>query len=325
LLASVDQPDFPQPRPSDARFVDLLRPHLALPILLVTVLTTLGWLLVLQPVLPSVPGQTGEWIDIEPGPLAFGFLGAYFFGMQMLLRRFVRRDLNVNAYLAFANRILLAMIGVWIAMTAIELLGPPDKSGEGIASAASGSALLVAFAVGAFPRIVWQFLAALGPKIPGFKLVLPSLETKQPLSALDGLTVWHETRLEEEDIENVPNMATADIVDVMLHTQIPAERLVSWVDQSILVTALGVQGDKALGKLRGLGVRTASQLVAGALGEPAEKEALTDVLGKNGLEVLYRALSREPNFEQVSAWRINWQAYQRMVCSADTSIRDRAS
>ncbi len=46
------------------------------------------------------------------------------------------------------------------------------------------------------------------------------LESKQPLSELDGLTVWHETRFQEEDIENVLNMATVDIVHLMLHTQV---------------------------------------------------------------------------------------------------------
>ena len=60
-----------------------------------------------------------------------------------------------------------------------------------------------------------------------------------PLNRLDGLTVWHETRL--EDIENVHNMATADIVDLLVDTRIPADRVIDWIDRAILLTQLGQQ------------------------------------------------------------------------------------
>jgi hypothetical protein len=95
--------------------------------------------------------------------------------------------------------------------------------------------------------------------------VLPSVEAAQPLHQLDGLTVWHETRLEEEDVENVPNMASVDVVELMLHTQIPMERLVSWIDQAILLTILGVAGAETRDKLRKLGLRTATPGVCSPL------------------------------------------------------------
>ena len=56
--------------------------------------------------------------DVTPKRTAlnFAFLGAYFFGLQMLFRRFVRRDLSPNVYFAFANRIILAVIGAWLVV-----------------------------------------------------------------------------------------------------------------------------------------------------------------------------------------------------------------
>ena len=39
-----------------------------------------------------------------------GFLGAYFFSFQMLFRRFVRRDLSSNAYVAASMRIIMAVL-----------------------------------------------------------------------------------------------------------------------------------------------------------------------------------------------------------------------
>ena len=53
-----------------------------------------------------------------------------------------------------------------------------------------------------------------------------------PLSRLDGLTIWHQTRLEEEDIENVYNMADTHILSLMLNTKIPANRIIGWADQA---------------------------------------------------------------------------------------------
>jgi hypothetical protein len=47
--------------------------------------------------------------------------------------------------------------------------------------------------------------------------------SRLPLSDLDGLTVWHEARLEEEDIENIPNMANADLVELLLNTRLSPE------------------------------------------------------------------------------------------------------
>jgi hypothetical protein len=67
--------------------------------------------------------------------------------------------------------------------------------------------------VGVLPLVVRQVIRSLAAKL--FKIALPTLKPTLGLSHLDGLTVWHESRLEEEDIENVANMATADIVDLI--------------------------------------------------------------------------------------------------------------
>jgi hypothetical protein len=48
------------------------------------------------------------------------------------------------------------------------------------------------------------------------------------------LSIWYEVRLVEESIEDMQNLATANFVDVMLHTRVPVGRLVDWVDQAYL-------------------------------------------------------------------------------------------
>ena len=251
-----------------------------IPVLGTTALLALGWVAALPPgafePLPanSTSAQFLSWFAavVTPtlNPVVFAFLGAYFFSLQMIVRRFVRRDLGQNAYNAMSQRILLAVIGIWVALRALHVLGTDIDDG-------SAPVLVAAFAVGAFPTIVWQLVTSALKKFPPFQAALPSLTSAQPLSAIDGLTVWHQTRLEEADVENAPNLATSDIVDLLLHTKMPSDRLVDWIDQAILITYLGPaetgethDGTPTLrDQLKAYGIRTATALESACRGTPA--------------------------------------------------------
>jgi hypothetical protein len=63
---------------------------------------------------------------------------------------------------------------------------------------------------------------------------IPSLQSQYPLSDLDGMTIWYETRLLEEGIEDLQSLITANVVDLMLNTRIPVGRIVDWLDQAFL-------------------------------------------------------------------------------------------
>jgi hypothetical protein len=169
----------------------------------------------------------------------------------------------------------------------------------------------LAFVLGVFPRMLWQFLNAFVTKVLPIKLVIPAVETKQPLFELDGLTIWHEARLEEEDVENIPNMATVNVVDTLLHTQIPAERLISWIDQAILYSVLGPEPKRAGNQdhitrrehLRNLGIRNATQIVEAWNGSDEEKAAIKGALGEEAAATIVRGTQIESNFSVVHAWR----------------------
>jgi hypothetical protein len=145
--------------------------------------------------------------------------------------------------------------------------------------------------------------------------VVPSLRTESPLTDLDGLTVWHETRLEEEDIENVPNMATTDIVELLLNTRMPPNRLIDWVDQAILYTHLTPSGaGKAKGSgqadadrrrgLRRLGIRTATSFVELPVRDPETAEILqAEQIEPSSLLFLQEAVKTDANFALVRRWR----------------------
>jgi len=112
-----------------------------------------------------------------------------------------------------------------------------------------------AFMIGIFPQIGVRALHSL-ITLP-LKLLIPSLKTDYPLSDLDGLNIWYESRLLEESIEDMQNLAKANLVDVILRTRIPVDRLVDWIDQAHLYLHIP-KANRA--ELRRRGIRTATGL-----------------------------------------------------------------
>jgi hypothetical protein len=275
FLASVQGTDDAQTLKADAVTGELFSSFelkTVLPVFGASALIAMGWMIVLPPY--PVPPLSEALNALEKSygvdawylwaaepvlvPAAFAFLGAYFFSLQMLIKRFTRRDLGPNAYNAVSMRIILATLGVWVAAQWFDLA---DKLPTG-----HGTVFILSFAVGAFPLIIWQLVANMLKRLPGAFLALPNLTGTQPLSRVDGLSVWHEARLDEEDIENVPNLATADIVELMLNTKIAPNRIIDWVDQSMLLMTIPPTpkegAENWIGTvLRNNGIRTASALV----------------------------------------------------------------
>ncbi|HEV3470994.1 MAG TPA: hypothetical protein VG148_16845, partial [Pyrinomonadaceae bacterium] len=256
---------------------------------------------------------TDKWLAVfSPvrSSVRFAFIGAYFFALQLLFRRYVRRDLRASAYVAVSLRIILAMLGIWVIGAVLEMVPPDWGVGDRDSPQFVNTLLVMGFVVGVFPRVVWQVVqAGLKKRLGGW--IAPNMETQLPISDLDGLTVWHEARFEEEDIENVPNMATADIVDMMINTRFPPDRIIDWVDQAILYTHLGHEDDKDKSRralLRAHGIRTASALVEAynrsvAHGDRDLFEKILPGEGRSPMRSLVDAVGTNPNLKLIQTWR----------------------
>ena len=154
--------------------------------------------------------------------------------------------------------------------------------------------------------IVWQLIRASVKKFPPFQAALPSLNASQPLDAIDGMTIWHQSRFEEEDVENVPNLATVEIVDLMLSVKMSPHRLIDWIDQAILLTYLddndeNTASSELLKDFKEYGIRTATELQLACRGA----SVLPFLEGEKGnrCRSLAAAMSDCPNFILVRNWR----------------------
>jgi hypothetical protein len=279
------------------------------PITMATLLFSVAWVIVVMPtplldltLFGATPGATeSPTLPIET--LRFGFLGAYFYAVQMLVRRYFQNDLKASAYVNATMRIIVVALLTWT----VDLMLSDE-------SQAYRSTL--AFVIGVFPDVGWKALQSV-VKLP-LRPLVRSLRQPYPLSDLDGLNVWYEARLLEEGIEDMQNLATSNLVDVMLNTRIPVERLVDWIDQSILYLHLGKPAeDGSEGpreQLRRYGIRSATDLEDAFLaakdagdeaGRIARLERLLTVSTEDPsvLRTVLATLRREPNLTHVRAWR----------------------
>jgi hypothetical protein len=123
------------------------------------------------------------------------------------------------------------------------------------------------------------------------------------------------------------NLATANLVDLMLHTRMPISRLVDWIDQAFLYLrvgnsngrsakidrgATGESGDRKL--LRRYGIRTATDLLNAFDKAGTQDEKFDDALLRllnhgpeqgtaSVMEGLRRTLEGEVNLWHVRRWK----------------------
>jgi hypothetical protein len=202
------------------------------PVFLATAVLAVGWSAVLWDTrFVSAPG--GAW-DV----LKYGFIGAYAFVTGMLIRRFYQSDLRPSAYATAVLRIILVLL---IVAVLHQVIGNTSAM-------ANHAELAAAFVIGFFPLVGIQFLQRATSK--ALHLVVPPISSEYPLDQLDGLNLWYEARLTEEGVEDMQNLTTMNLVDVILHTRVPPGRLVDWVDQAFLLIHLDKTDRTELNELR---------------------------------------------------------------------------
>jgi hypothetical protein len=276
------------------------------PVVLATALLCIGWAVVVEPelyhnfnLLGGLPfsGQP----ELPYQALQFGFIGAYWFILQDLTRRYFRQDLKTAAYVSASVR--LVVVTITVATVALLPLGSPAHLN------------VLAFFIGVFPQIGVQVLkSALGNVIRG----VPNLSAKFPLSDLDGLTVWDQARLLEEGIEDMHALATANLVDLLLGTRVPVNTLVDWVDQALLYLCVpeklralpGGQDPQPRDELRIFGIRTATDLIRVWNSDgPGVRKYISLVFGGDeesgtaAVEAILASLKGSPNLRHVEAFR----------------------
>jgi hypothetical protein len=298
------------------------------PILVCTTVLTMGWLFVLLPVGPaqvlSEPQDILGFFLPQRAAISFGFLGAYYFAINMILRRYTRGDLQPKVYSHITVRVVVVLILAWVSEM---LFGVTPYTN------------LLVFIFGIVPE---TFLTALKEVYRnGVQNLVADLEEKHPLTRLEGIDLYDRSRLLEEGVTNVEGLAHDDLIDLILTTRIPVPRLIDWLDQAMLYLHVAEEApeetERGAGKdgrvlpaiergggrpastlrqrLRAHGIRTASDYIAAYSAAERQKrlpEFMSALAGASGsvkestrLQVIYDALQDDEWLESVRLWREN--------------------
>ena len=188
------------------------------PIVVATLLITMGWILVLLN--PQIDETTPNFrlialLEPSKSAVAFGFLGTYFFALYAVLRGYTRRDLQPRFYTQIAVRIVVVAILSWMLEIAFQDSAP--------------HLYVFAFLIGIVPEQALLFLREFVGRRDW-----PGLDDRQPLTDLEGIDIYDRTRLQSEGVTDIQALAHSDLVELMLRTRIPISQLVDWTDQAIL-------------------------------------------------------------------------------------------
>jgi hypothetical protein len=187
-----------------------------------------------------------NYITKDATPITFGFLGAYFWIINNFLRRYFSADLNPNSFISAS----VHLITVFILSAVLQI-------GASAISQLHYIVIIAAFAFGIFPRYGIRWILNQANR-GGNDVNTPREIDENPLTKLDGLNTWHEARLLEEKVENVQNLATASLKDLIINTNYSADQLVDWVDQALLYIHTR---DLWHASFQAVGIRTATDLL----------------------------------------------------------------
>jgi hypothetical protein len=300
-----------------------------------------------------------ELLDPTPSAATMAFLGSYFFAVYLVLRGYFQGDLRPKLYNQITARLITVVVIAYLINVLLQPSGLQENVWWAIAFLAGVVPITVLQGLG---LLTSSLLSNLPGKADGrwHGAFAKTFATPRALTQIDGIDIYESARLESEGISDVPSLAKSDLVSMMVNTRMPVERLVDWSDQAMLLllveegaghdgspTSTGDAGNtdgaggtgegagdgdgqprSRISRLRGMGIRTASSLLAVARDSDQEDRcaAAADILGGDPqLKGLACQIEKEPATRRILHWReveLNDLCTRRPVIKAGDRVRD---
>jgi len=163
--------------------------------------------------------------------MRYGFLGAYIYSLQLIYRRYTTLDLQPTVYMNCTLTMISGLAFNYVAFQAISKLSATPNANQVATGAEAGLVAIVAFSLGYFPYLALGWFNRLAHTAIG---VRQRRSDALQLELIDGISQLHETRLRDEGIENIQNLAAAPIDQLIVNTRFSAQQVIEWIDQAIL-------------------------------------------------------------------------------------------
>ncbi len=192
-------------------------------------------------------------IAAEMSLVTWALMGAYFYCLSVLIRRWMQSDLTTNVVWKLDVRLVITFV---LGLLFSRMVGGTDAD----FSAIGPGITLLAFSIGIVPGVFLRWSARQLKRLGRVeandmvRLFAPSeLQRRIP-----GISFWQLDRLAEEGIESVQDLAMRSIPTLLIHTRFDTALLMSWVDRALLANQAGEQ----LVLFQRAHVHSATQLVA---------------------------------------------------------------
>jgi hypothetical protein len=262
--------------------------------LLLTFCTALGgWLLVLfsdgfYPLIDLIyTGNVSRFLGqlALAHPVGIGFLGAYTFSLGLLVRGYFRGDLSPNLLMQASYRMWEVMLvtlvagAVWVILSNLE--GTADDTFfvevqlDTLHPTERASLMATVFLAGfTSPSLLINWMARAAGLVQK-RFLVPQVPEEHRLHNLDGMTPYTQARLAEAGIENVQNLAMADIADTIVAARLGSFRIVDWIDQALI----RLPSENYMPVLTKMGIRTSTDFILAFYGRNSRSQLVSPVPG----------------------------------------------
>ncbi|MBG1270678.1 tetratricopeptide repeat protein [Nostoc sp. WHI] len=203
------------------------------------------------------------------GIIFYAFLGAYLFGIRLVIRRYNTFDLQPQVYATIVLRILVSgaiAFGMGLLIEQGDITSEMSKDNTGNTKASDVRTVqqqnpsseqqtpaqakakelipwqILAFLIGFFPEQGLRWIVLVGKR--AFRDPTLYQYSELPLRKILGINEWHQSRLEELEIDDAQALATADISKLLLTTQFDTMQVINWIDQAILHMKAGARTEQ---------------------------------------------------------------------------------
>lgn len=232
--------------------------------------------------------------DILVGRFMFWcWLGAYIYSVDRTIRHYLAQDLTPNVYVTIAKRFTVAfVVGALIGIA----IGTSNQAIRLSFNNSLTAVYIACFFVGLFPETGIKWIKNAADRI--LRRNSEDYEQKS-LSAIEGISLWHEGRLDQEGIVNVQNLASANLLGLVANTPFEVGQIVDWVDQAILMMHASPE---QLEKLRSVGIRYGSILID-VIERGGEPLSASTGFSPEEIHILELALKAATNMKLIMLYR----------------------